>query len=39
MERSTALTIRKLTLAPLMAAFMLILLYAVQPAIFGAIPE
>lgn len=38
MERSTALTIRKLTLAPLMAAFMLIFLYVVQPAIFGTIP-
>ena len=38
MDRSTALTIRKLTLAPLMAAFMLIFLYVIQPAIFGTIP-
>lgn len=38
MERSIALAIRKLTLAPLMAVFMLIFLYAVRPSIFGTIP-
>ena len=38
MDRSIALAIRKFTLAPLMAAFMLIFLYVIQPAIFGTIP-
>lgn len=37
MKRSSALTIRKFTLAPLLAAFMLIYLYIVQPEIFGSI--
>ena len=37
MNRSFALTIRKFTLAPLLAAFMLIYLYIVQPEIFGFI--
>lgn len=36
MNHSIAQTIRKLTLAPLLAAVMLIFLYAVQPEIFGS---
>jgi len=36
MDHPTAQTIRKLTLAPLLAAVMLIFLYAVQPEIFGS---
>ena len=37
MNRSAAFTIRKFTLAPILAAFMLIYLYIVQPEIFGFI--
>ena len=38
MDRSiTASAVRKLTLAPLLAAVMLIYLYAVQPGIFGSV--
>ncbi len=37
MSHSMALTIRKLTLAPLMAAVMLIYLYCVQADIFGSV--
>lgn len=37
MSHSMALTIRKLTLAPLMAALMLIYLYCVRSDIFGSV--
>ena len=37
MNHSVAATIRKLTLAPLLAAVMLIYLYIVQPLIFGSV--
>lgn len=37
MNRSFALAIRKFTLAPLLAAFMMIYLYIVQPEVFGFI--
>ncbi len=37
MNRSVAFTIRKFTLAPILAAFMMIYLYIVQPEVFGFI--
>lgn len=37
MKYSIAYTVRKITLAPLLAAVMLLCLYAVQPQIFGSV--